>query len=113
MKTIKQYYFFPFVGFLIMLGLKTINIKSPNSPLENAMILIGGALLLSLIVGTIYYFLDTRWGPAKREKKFSKSPFRELLDLGFKREKDFIVGTVNGFTTIVMYQWPGGRSAIR
>lgn len=110
---IKKYYLFPFIGFLVLLALKTWGIKSPNSSLENNMILLGGALLLSLIVGTIYYFQDTKWGPAKREKKFSKSPFKDLIDVGFERKGDFIVGKINDYATIVMYTWESGKPGIK
>ena len=109
---IKKYYLFPFVGFIILFAVKTIGVKSPNTPQENFLIILLGALLLSTIIGTIYYFLDTKWGPKKREKRFFKTPFKQLLEGGFRREDDFITGTVNGYTIIVMYVWPGGKSAI-
>lgn len=112
-KIIKGYYLFPFVGFLILLTIKTIGIKSPNTPLQNLLILMGGALLLAAIVGTIYYFLDTKWGPRKREKRFGKPPFRELLQQGFTRVDHFLAGTAKGYTVVVQFVWPGGKSAIR
>lgn len=109
---IKKYYLVPFIVFLILFSLKALGLKSPNSPLENIFIVIGGVLILSLIVGTIYYFQDTKWGPAKREKKFSKSPFTDLFGIGFKREGDFMMGKINGYTTIVMYTWQMGKPSI-
>ena len=110
---IKQYYFFPFILFLILFVLQAFVLKSPNSPLQNALIVVIGALVLSFIVGTIYYFQDTKWGRAKREKKFSKPPFKDLLIIGFKRKGDFIMGSINGYTVIVMYTWHTGKSAIK
>ena len=110
---IKQYYFIPFIGFLILFSLQGLGLKSPNTFLENTLIVIGGALLLSLIVGTIYYFLDTKWGPSKRKKKLLKPPFSDLLAAGFQIQEDFILGTIDGYTVIVMFTWPGGKSAIQ
>jgi hypothetical protein len=110
---IKQYYFFPFILFLILFVLKTFAIKSPNSRLQNILIVVIGALAGSIIVGTIYYFQDTKWGPAKRKKRLSKSPFKDLIDIGFERKDDFIVGKINDYTTIVMYTWESGKPGIK
>ena len=110
---VKKYYLFPFICFVITLAAKTIGIKSPNTPQENLLILLIGALSLSAIIGTLYYFLDTKWGPKKRERRFSKSPFKQLLEGGFRREGDFAIGTIRDYTVIVMYVWPGGKSAIK
>ena len=111
-KIIKRYYLFSFIGFLILFAIQGIGIKSPNTPLENFLIVLVGAFVLSAIIGTLYYFQDTKWGPKKREKRFSKTPLKQLLESGFKREGDFVTGTVEGYTVIVVYVWPGGKSAI-
>lgn len=110
---IKQYYLIPFIGFLVLFSLKGFSLKSPNTFLENALIVTGGALLLSVIVGTIYYFVDTKWGPSKRKKKLLKPPFSDLLAAGFQIKEDFILGSIEGYTVIVMYTWPEGKSAIQ
>ena len=112
-KIIWHYYFIPFVGFLLLLALKGLGLKSPNSFLENVVIVVGGALLLSAVVGTIYYFLDTKWGPAKQKRKLLKPPFSDLLASGFRTEENFVVGAVNNYTVVVFYTWPGGKSAIQ
>jgi hypothetical protein len=110
---LKKYYFFPFVSFIILFCIKAIGIKSPNTLQENVLLVLVGALSLSAFVGTLYYFLDTKWGPKKREKRFTKTPFKQLLEGGFRREEDYILGTVNCYTVIVRYVWPGGSSAVK
>lgn len=111
--TIKKYYLFPFLFFLAAFIIRALTTKSPNTPLENTLIVIGGALLISLTIGTLYYFLDTRWGPSQQVKKLSKSPFKDLVQMGFKQEDNFIIGQMNGYTTIVSYTWHTGKHGIR
>jgi hypothetical protein len=111
-KIIRQYYLFTFVGFFVVFSLQSLVVKSPNSFLENLLIAGAGALVLSLTIGTIYYFLDTKWGPAKREKRFSKPPFTELIDAGFQRENDCVIRTIDGYSVMVMYTWHTGKPAI-
>ncbi|OJY98274.1 MAG: hypothetical protein BGP13_11585 [Sphingobacteriales bacterium 40-81] len=102
---IKKYYLVPAVAFLVPFLLGIIFIKSPNSFLVNLLIIFSGALISSLLAGTIYYLQDTKWGPAKREKRFSKSPFRELLLNGFTRENNFVIGYISKYPVIIIYNW--------
>ncbi len=86
---------------------------SLNRTLVNGLICLSGALFGSVTIGTIYYKLDTKWGPAKRKKIFLKSPFTELFQNGFARHNDMAVGTINGYTVIIFYTWLARKSTIR
>ncbi|MFT3701708.1 MAG: hypothetical protein QM802_05035 [Agriterribacter sp.] len=112
-KIIKEYYLVNFIVFFIVFGLRGIATKSPNTLLENFLIVLIGSLILSALVGTIYFYIDARWGPNKREKRFSKVPFIQLVEKGFKRTGDFLIGTVDGYTVMIMFVWPLGQSAVK
>lgn len=112
-KIIKQYYLLTFIGFFIVFSLRAITTKSPNTLLENLLFVLAGSFILSVFVGTIYFYIDTKWGPKKREKRFSKAPFKQLLESGFKRDGDFLSGIIDGYTVTVMFVWPSGKSAIK
>jgi hypothetical protein len=114
MKTIRRYYLPLFVGSLLFLSVKTFTTPSPNRIAVNVLICIAGALVMSAILGTLYYMLDTKWGPAKRKKILLKSPFTELFKNGFQKMGEVAVGQVNGFTVLVFYTWQaGGRPVIK
>lgn len=69
---IKKYYLFPFIGFLIVLSIRFIGIKLPSSLQENSIILLIGSLFLSLLIGTLNYLQDTKWGLKKGKRDFQK-----------------------------------------
>lgn len=87
--------------------------KSPNTLLENLLFVLVGSFILSVFIGTIYFYIDARWGPNKREKSFSKAPFVQLVEKGFRRTGDFLIGTVDGYTVMIMFVWSSGNSAIK
>jgi hypothetical protein len=109
---IKKYYLLTFIGFFIATGIKTFTIESTHSLTKNALITVVTAFVVSLIAGTLYYFLDTKWGPNKRKKMFSKKPFSELFMNGFVQKDDVAVGVLNRYTVVVSYSWPNGVSTI-
>ncbi|QNK77775.1 hypothetical protein H7F37_01400 [Winogradskyella sp. PAMC22761] len=60
---------------------------------------------VSIFLGTLYYIYDVFFGPKKRENELKKYPFTELMKIGFKHKKDYLIGKINGFTVIVGYNW--------
>lgn len=112
-RTVRRYYLFIFIQTLIVMSISVIAYKSPNPLWLNWLIVIAGALLVTLIAGTIYYYQDTTWGPRKREKRFTRSPFNELFQNGFTRRDNVATGLLNGYTVIVKYIWRNGQPAIR
>jgi len=113
MAIIKKYYLGSFVGFLLFLLLTLFTRDSQNSNQVKGLICLGGALTGSIIVGTLYYLVDTKWGPAKRKKVLLKSPFTELFQNGFSKHNDMLVGTIHGYAVIVHYTWLAGKSTIQ
>jgi hypothetical protein len=109
---IKKYYLLTFIGFFVATGIKTFTTESTHSFIKNALITVVTAFVVSLIAGTLYYFLDTKWGPNKRIKMFSKKPFTELFMNGFVQKDDVAAGIVDRYMVIVNYSWPNGVSAI-
>lgn len=109
---IKRYYLFTFIGLTILFTLKLIATTSSRTLQEDLLIILAISLPSSLIIGTLYYFQDTKWGPKKREKRFSKTPFKQLLSNGFKREANFAIGNICGYTVIIAYTWHTGKPAI-
>ena len=67
------------------------------------------AIVLTLFVGTIYYFSDTKWGPNERNKRFKKSPFKELLEIGFEEKENRLIGTFNDYQILAQYHWSGSE----
>lgn len=110
---IRKYYLALFVGFFFLFFIRVLITKSPNSFWVNLLVCLGGALIISLSVGTLSYFLDTKWGPAKRKKMMSKSPFADLFLNGFIQQDDMAIGKLHDYTVIVNYIWPGGTSCIK
>ena len=109
---IKKYYIAPFAGVLVVTALKTFTKESTKSFAENITTVLLSTLVISLVVGTVYYLQDTKWGPNKRDKAFNKSPFSDLLMNRFVIKDNAVVGIVNGFTVVVAYVWPHGASAV-
>ena len=112
-KIIKQYYLLTFIVILIGFSIRVVGTKSPNTVLENFLVLLVASFIVSAAVGTIYYFMDTKWGPKKREKRLLKAPFIQLLEKEFNRQGDFLTGTIDGYTANVMFVWLSGNSAIQ
>ena len=113
MAIIRKYYLTFLVGFLLLLSLNIFRKDSPNSTWANGLICVAGALFGSIILGTFYYKLDTKWGPAKRKKVLLKSPFTELFQNGFTKHGDMAVGDSSGYTVIIYYTWLARKSTIR
>jgi hypothetical protein len=107
MKIFRSYYLPWFIGLSIIFGLKILFSNSPNSLLNNIIFCLSLSLGISGIVGTLYYFEDTNWGPKRRIRKMKKSPFKEFLELGFTEGKESIVGKIEGYTITVTYLWIG------
>ena len=112
MKRVLPYYFYPFVLLLVVLSANALTGKSVNTPAENFMNAVIFALIGSLLIGTIIFFYDTKWGPGKQLKILSKSPFSELKEQGFYVQDESLVGNVKEYTVMVSFNWESGRSAI-
>lgn len=67
----------------------------------------------TLIIGTVWYLQDTRWGPAKRKKKLLKPPLLNLFDFGFREMEEMMAGIRDGYTVFVYYTWETGKQGIR
>jgi hypothetical protein len=113
MAIIRKYYLSFFVGFLLLLLWTLFTRESQNSNQVKGLICLGGALAGSIIVGTLYYLVDTKWGPAKRKKVLLKTPFTELFQNGFSKHNDMLVGTIHGYTVIIHYTWLARKSTIQ
>jgi hypothetical protein len=111
-KSVVGYYLLPFIGFLVIFLLKAFFGHSNRSVFGGIVLAVGVALLGALVSGTIYFFYDTRWGPKKRTRMLSKSPFKELKEQGFRELEEFVWSTINGYTVVVSYAWFTGKSAI-
>jgi hypothetical protein len=109
---IKKYYLLTFFSAFVVTGIKTFTTESTHSFIKNALITVVSAFVISLIAGTLYYFLDTKWGPNKRKKMFGKKPFSELFMNGFVQKDDVAIGVLNRYTVVVSYTWPNGVSTI-
>jgi hypothetical protein len=112
LKFIKKYYVATFAGFFVGTLVKELLSKSNNTLPKSLLIAFVTGLVISLIAGTLYYFQDTKWGPKKRNKLFTKRPFSDLLMNRFIQKDDAVVGIINGYTVTVAYTWPNGHSAI-
>src|SRR6185436_4450566 len=112
MKRVLPYYFYPFVLLLVVLSANALTGKSVNTPAESFMNAVIFALIGSLLIGTIIFFYDTKWGPGKQLKILSKSPFSELKEQGFYVQDESLVGNVKEYTVMVSFNWESGRSAI-
>jgi len=67
------------------------------------------AIVLAAIVGLIYFYADTKWGPNERRKRLRKSPFKELRQLGFEEKDNQLVGTFEYFQILAQYNWSGSN----
>ena len=111
-QTVKKYYLGTFILLFIALCFKTIGTKSTNTPWFNFLIILAFSLGLTLIVGTLYYFQDTKWGPNRKKRLFNKKPFVDLLQNGFIKQDDLFIGNVSNYTVVITYIWPGGKPTI-
>jgi hypothetical protein len=71
----------------------------------------GGTMGLSLLGGA-FYNLKSKPRALKEEKNFTRSPFRDLLENGFSRNNDRVIGLINGYTTIICHSRYTGKFAI-
>jgi len=113
MPIIKKYYLSFFVGFLLFLLFTLYTNDSQKSKQAKGLICLFGALGGSIFFGTIYYMVDTKWSPAKRKKMLLKPPFTELIENGFSKHNDMLVGTHKGYTVVIHYTWYPRKSTIR
>ncbi len=65
------------------------------------------ALSISILFGSLFYFYDIYFGPKKRISELNKYPFTEFLKIGFERKENYLIGKINGFVTIISYDWRG------
>jgi hypothetical protein len=65
------------------------------------------ALGTSIILGSLFYKYDIYFGPKKRSSELKKYPFNEFLKIGFEEKEYYLIGKINGFTTIISYDWRG------
>jgi len=82
------------------------NLKISFEGIQNVTILVIG---LSILLGTIYFIYDTYFGPVERIKELKKYPFTEFQKIGFKNEKDYLIGKINGYTVIIGYSWRNNK----
>jgi calcineurin-like phosphoesterase family protein len=87
---------------LVIMVLIVISGKFNLNEIINIVYLIIGA---SIVLGTLYYIYDTYFGPKERIKELKKYPFNEFEKIGFKNNKDYLVGKINGYTIITGYNW--------
>ncbi|MBB5394453.1 hypothetical protein [Mucilaginibacter sp. AK015] len=109
---VKKYYLATFLGFLAATLLKELLNRSDRTFVHSFVVAVIVAFVISVVAGTIYYFQDTKWGPNKRKKLFTKPPFSHLLMNRFVQEDDAAVGVIDGYNVVVLYTWPNGGSAI-
>ncbi|PNW27145.1 hypothetical protein BKP44_14480 [Formosa algae] len=60
---------------------------------------------LSIFLGTLFFVYDTYIGPNQRIKKLKTDKFTDFRKVGFKTEKDYLIGKINGYTVIISYSW--------
>ena len=70
------------------------------------------ALGTSIILGSLFYIYDIYFGPKKRSSELKKYPFNEFLKIGFEEKEYYLLGKINGFTTIISYDWRGKMGSL-
>ena len=103
----RKYYLTPLICLSIAFLLEAF-VGENVTPLHYA--IIAGqvfAMALAAIIGSLYYLMDTRWGPAERRKRFKRSPFKELSELGFIERNNMLVGLAEDFQVLANYNWVG------
>jgi hypothetical protein len=111
-KIIKKYYLATFAGMFAATLIKQFLSKHTGTIYNSLLVAIVAAFLMSLVVGTVFYFQDIKWGPKRRKKLFNKSPFSDLLMNRFVQEDDAVVGVIDGYNVAVLYTWPNGSWAV-
>ncbi len=106
-KILKKYYLSYLIFISILFFLTSLVGESVNSLYEDLIFGQTLAIILAFFIGTIYFFWDTKWGPKKRKKLLSKSPFLEFKKLGFKEINDEIIGFYNNYQVKISYEWMG------
>ena len=108
-----KYYLSFLIGFFLILYFNIVNNGSPDHVGINILKCLAGAVVGSAVLGTLYYKLDTQWGPSKREKTFIRPPFTELFQNGFKRQGEVVIGQVHNYPVIFFYTWQPVKSMIK
>jgi len=106
-KILKTYYLYQWIVFSILFLISALFRESVNPLSKDILVSQIIAIILTLFVGTIYYFLDTKWGPNERTKRLKKTPFKELLEIGFEVKENQLIGTFNDYQVLAQYQWSG------
>jgi hypothetical protein len=88
--------------FLVVIFFSIFSGKFDFYGVRNIVYLIFGT---SIFLGTLYYIYDTFFGPKKRIKELKKYPFNEFQKIGFKHNKEYLIGKINGYTVILGYNW--------
>jgi len=108
-KILKTYYLVPWIGLSILFLIRALFGKSVKPLSEDIIVGQIFALVLTLFVGTIYFFLDTKWGPKERKKRLKKTPFKELIKIGFEEKENQLIGTYHNYQILAKYQWSGSE----
>ncbi|MBR9833146.1 hypothetical protein GYB57_13445 [bacterium] len=106
-KVFKSYYLFPWVGLALLFLLKGLLGNSVQPLIDTIVTGQIFAFILALIVGTIYFYVDTIWGPKERKKRLQKPPFKELQAIGFKKQDNSLIGKFSGYEVLANYNWSG------
>ncbi|QQY81628.1 hypothetical protein JJL45_11915 [Tamlana sp. s12] len=85
--------------------LSTIITGSFNMGIDGFFHLLLLIICLSIFIGTIFFTYDKYVGPKLRVKKIKTTKFTDFLKVGFKTEKDYLIGKINGYTVIIGYNW--------
>ncbi len=108
-KILKTYYLVPWIALSILFLIKASFGESINSLSEDLIVGQIFAIVLTFFVGTIYFFLDTKWGPKERKKRLQRTPFKELIEIGFEEKENQLIGTYNNYQILAQYQWSGSE----
>ena len=102
-KVLKSYYLLPWVGLSLLFLFKGLIGDSVQHLIDTIITGQIFAIVLTLVAGSIYYFVDVKWGPKEREKRLQKTPFKELKTIGFKNENDSLIGKFKDFEVVARY----------
>lgn len=113
-RIINQYYRFIFLAGFISFTVYVLTVKtvSTYTVFEKIFIAFMGALMLSALLGTVYYIYDTKWEPKRRAKFLSGSPFKELKEQGFQQEEQDLWGQINGYIVYFSFTWYLGYPSV-
>lgn len=103
-KNFKKYYLSTFVLFLATFLFMVLIGRSSIFVIESLGICISMALILSLIVGSLTYYLNEIWLPKTRKSILTESPFKELLANGFTEQDGYVSQIIEGYTIVVSFE---------